>query len=98
LRDRLLPQTRGGSFHSLIGSQLLSRLDPRLFASEPRSLCKAKRHVSEADERQKLAKEEQHMFEDFLINKSVHRRRKTPPLPLPKLGEQQKMRGIQRKE
>lgn len=69
LRDRLLPQTRGGTFHSLIGSPLLSRLDPRLFASEPRSLCKAKRHTSEVDERQKLAKEEQHMFEDFLINK-----------------------------
>jgi hypothetical protein len=72
LRDRLLPQTKGGTFSTLIGSTLLSRLDPRLFASKPRSLCKAKRHISEADERQKLAKEEQHMFEDFLINKSVN--------------------------
>lgn len=52
LRDRLLPQAQGGSFRALIGSHLyvylakvfnseilifrLSRLDPRLFASEPR--------------------------------------------------------------
>ena len=35
------------------------------------SFCEAKRHISEADERHKLAKEEQHMFEDFLINKLV---------------------------
>lgn len=69
LRDRLLPQARGGSFRTLIGSHLLSRLDPRLFASEPGSFCEAKRHISEADERHKLVKEEQHMFEDFLINK-----------------------------
>lgn len=69
LRDRLLPQTRGVSFRSLVGSPLLSHLDPRLFTSKPRSLCQAKRHISEADEKQKLAKEEQHLFEDFLINK-----------------------------
>nr|CAD2195521.1 unnamed protein product [Meloidogyne enterolobii] len=87
LRDRLLPQAQGGSFRALIGSHLLSRLDPRLFASEPRSFCEAKRHVSEADERHKLAKEEQHMFEDFLINKvlppDMFAPRRPPPLMPP---------------
>ncbi|KAL3101901.1 hypothetical protein niasHS_003310 [Heterodera schachtii] len=72
LRKKLLPQTmRDGrtSFRALLSSDLLGSLDPRLFVSAPKSLCKAKRLVDEADERLKQVKEEKHMFEDFLINK-----------------------------
>uniref|UniRef100_A0A915LGS6 DNA repair and recombination protein RAD54-like n=1 Tax=Meloidogyne javanica TaxID=6303 RepID=A0A915LGS6_MELJA len=79
LRDRLLPQAQGGSFRALIGSHLLSRLDPRLFASEPRSFCEAKRHVSEADERHKLAKEEQHI----VLPPDMFAPRRPPPLMPP---------------
>ncbi|KAL3106131.1 hypothetical protein niasHT_016818 [Heterodera trifolii] len=57
------------SFRALLSSDLLGSLDPRLFVSAPKSLCKAKRLVDEADERLKQVKEEKHMFEDFLINK-----------------------------
>uniref|UniRef100_A0A914HX14 Uncharacterized protein n=1 Tax=Globodera rostochiensis TaxID=31243 RepID=A0A914HX14_GLORO len=72
LRKKLLPQTmRDGktSFRPLLNSKLLGTLDPRLFVSTPKTLCKAKKLVDEADERQKQSKEEKHMFEDFLINK-----------------------------
>jgi len=63
---RILPQTRDGSLSSLIGTPLLRTLDPRIFATEPESLCKFKSGDSEEEARRK---DEADRFEDYLINK-----------------------------
>lgn len=62
-----MPETRGGSFNSLIGSSLLKRLDSRFFASSIESLCKGNRQEDLNIE--SLEKLEKDRFEDFLINK-----------------------------
>jgi len=66
LRKIILPETRGGSYSSLIGNSVLDGLDSRLFASTPESLCKAKQEDSM---KEKLDREEKDRFEDYLINK-----------------------------
>jgi len=66
LRKIILPETRDGSLSSLIGTPLLKTLDPRIFATEPESLCKFETRDSEEESR---TKDEQDRFEDYLINK-----------------------------
>jgi len=65
LRKIILPETRDGSYSSLIGNSVLDGLDSRLFASTPESLCKAKQE----DSVKELDREEKDRFEDYLINK-----------------------------
>jgi len=65
LEFSILPETRGGSYSSLIGNSVLDDLDSRLFASTPESLCKA----TQEDSLKELDREEKDRFEDYLINK-----------------------------
>jgi len=84
LRKKLLPQTSDGRFTSLIGTQLLNTLDPRLFSSSPASLCTMQSN-SDFDS-EAMAKEERDRLEDFLINKVMFSQLYSPPPPVNSTG------------
>jgi len=68
LRSIIFPRNLKGqvTIAPLIGSTLLRTLDPRVFISEPESLCKVDKKDPDEEE---LNKAEQDRFEDYLINK-----------------------------
>jgi len=67
LRSIIFPKDEGHlPLANLIGSSFLTTLDPRIFISEPESLCIIAKNDPGEEE---LRKTEQDRFEDYLINK-----------------------------
>uniref|UniRef100_A0A915ERV5 Uncharacterized protein n=1 Tax=Ditylenchus dipsaci TaxID=166011 RepID=A0A915ERV5_9BILA len=67
----ILPETKDGSYRSVIGSTLLKSLDPKIFASPQQSLCKPKPIDYEMEAMNALSS---HSFEDYLIDNLLSRR------------------------